>query len=209
MRTKSEEKRQSILAIAAEIFSELGYERTSMTKISERVGGSKRTLYNYFQSKEELFVEIVIAASESQFQLNEATLDLKDPDLPGVLKRFGVNLLSHLYSPDVLAARRLAFAEASRSDLGKRCYEMGQNRGEAMLAGFLEKAMARGLLRPATPRVAAAHFGALLQAEIHDQFFLNVIDVIDQEEFRSVTERAVDVFMIAYVSQALPAKPAV
>jgi AcrR family transcriptional regulator len=54
MRTRSEEKRRQIIRVAAQAFEELGYERTSMLAIAERMSGSKQTLYNYFPSKEDL-----------------------------------------------------------------------------------------------------------------------------------------------------------
>ena len=54
VRTKSDEKRRDIIRVAAETFQELGFERTSMLTIAERMRGSKQTLYNYFASKEEL-----------------------------------------------------------------------------------------------------------------------------------------------------------
>src|SRR5687767_15487376 len=54
MRVRTEEKRLEIMRIAGELFDELGYERTSMSAIAARVGGSKATLYGYFASKEEL-----------------------------------------------------------------------------------------------------------------------------------------------------------
>jgi AcrR family transcriptional regulator len=44
MRVRTEEKRQEIVEIAARLFEELGYERTSMSAIAARVGGSKATL---------------------------------------------------------------------------------------------------------------------------------------------------------------------
>ena len=54
MRTRSEAKRREIIAVAAQAFEEIGYERTSMLTIAERLRGSKQTLYNYFPSKEDL-----------------------------------------------------------------------------------------------------------------------------------------------------------
>ncbi|CAG1012445.1 partial putative HTH-type transcriptional regulator YvdT, partial [Anaerolineales bacterium] len=59
MAKKSDTKRQHILAVAAEAFQEYGFERTSMSEICARVGGSKATLYNYFSSKDELFFEVM------------------------------------------------------------------------------------------------------------------------------------------------------
>ena len=50
MRTRSEEKRRQIIKVAAQAFEELGYERTSMLTIAERMSGSKQTLYNYYPS---------------------------------------------------------------------------------------------------------------------------------------------------------------
>ena len=54
VRTRSDEKRREIIRVAADAFEELGYERTSMLTIAERMSGSKQTLYNYFPSKEDL-----------------------------------------------------------------------------------------------------------------------------------------------------------
>src|ERR1700751_5239834 len=55
MRTRTDERRQAIVAAAWEVFRQNGFERTTMSDISERLGGSKATLYGYFQSKEQLF----------------------------------------------------------------------------------------------------------------------------------------------------------
>ncbi|MCD4482957.1 TetR/AcrR family transcriptional regulator, partial [Chromobacterium vaccinii] len=59
MRTKSENKRQGLVAAATEVFVERGYEAASMSEISARAGGSKATLYNYFPSKEALFLDVM------------------------------------------------------------------------------------------------------------------------------------------------------
>ena len=54
MRARAGPKRQEIIRIATELLEERGYERTSMSEIAARVGGSKATLYAYFHSKEQL-----------------------------------------------------------------------------------------------------------------------------------------------------------
>ena len=59
MRVKSEERRQAILDVAREAFTQLGFENTTMSEIANRTGGSKATLYNYFSSKEELFAAVI------------------------------------------------------------------------------------------------------------------------------------------------------
>ncbi len=52
-------KREAILNGAIDVFIRMGYEPASMDKIAETAGVSKRTVYNHFGSKENLFQAIV------------------------------------------------------------------------------------------------------------------------------------------------------
>lgn len=52
-------KRQAILDGAIDVFIEDGYELASMDKVAEVAGVSKRTVYNHFGSKENLFETII------------------------------------------------------------------------------------------------------------------------------------------------------
>ena len=52
-------KRSAILEGAIDVFISTGYELASMDKIAETAGVSKRTVYNHFGSKENLFQAIV------------------------------------------------------------------------------------------------------------------------------------------------------
>ncbi|TCJ12750.1 TetR/AcrR family transcriptional regulator [Parasulfuritortus cantonensis] len=198
MKTKSEAKRQAILAVAAETFGELGFERASMSEICARVGGSKATLYNHFASKEELFLTVMFQASEHEFEAVHRLLDPDIGDVAGALRDFGRGFLAVLYSPQVTAARRLVIAEAHRSELGRACYALGPGKGDAALAGFLETAMQAGKLRPAEPRIAASHLRGLLEAELLERFLFGVLTDIGAEALGPMVERAVEVFMRAY-----------
>lgn len=198
MRAKSETRRQAILAAAAEVFQETGFERTSMAAICERLGYSKATLYNYFSSKEELFSAVVFDATEEEFLATQAALDPTMPDLTHALELFGQRFLALIYSPQVQAVRRLMVSEGGRSDLGKTCYERGPVRSEAHTAAFLQHAMDTGLLRPADAKVAAIHLRGLLEAEWVDRFLFQVLDEPSPETIEATVQRAVAVFMAAY-----------
>jgi TetR/AcrR family transcriptional regulator, regulator of autoinduction and epiphytic fitness len=52
-------KREEIINGAERVFMSMGYELASMDKIAEVAGVSKRTVYNHFGSKENLFETIV------------------------------------------------------------------------------------------------------------------------------------------------------
>src|SRR5690348_2624224 len=88
-RVRTEEKRDEIVRIASQAFDELGYDRCSMATISERLGGSKATLYGYFPSKEDLLRAVIKCEIASEFdQIREEFH--QDPDLRAGLIKLGM-----------------------------------------------------------------------------------------------------------------------
>jgi AcrR family transcriptional regulator len=53
------ERERQMIVVAEEMFAERGYQAASMDEIAERVGVSKPMLYEYFGSKEGLFVACI------------------------------------------------------------------------------------------------------------------------------------------------------
>lgn len=58
-RRDTSKKKNSILDAAVRAFLDLGYENASMDHIAELANASKRTVYNHFPSKEELFQAVI------------------------------------------------------------------------------------------------------------------------------------------------------
>ncbi len=202
MRMKTEAKRQAILEVAAQAFQELGFERTSMSEICARVGGSKATIYNYFASKEELFSEVMFLSTEAEFMVVHQALDASTDDVAESLQRFGERLLTFLYSPRIRAERHLAISESRRSELGRLVYERGVQRSQNLIAAFMARAMAQGQLRETDARVVAQHFFGLLEAELLEPFLHQQLGEVGAEQIRAVTARAVAVFMAGYGPRA-------
>lgn len=200
MKKKTEAKRQAILDVAAQAFQELGFERTSMSEICARVGGSKATLYNYFPSKEELFFEVIFLSVEAEFDAVHNAIDATTEDIGEALRHFGQNLLRVLYSPEVRAKRHLAVSESGRTNLGRLVYERGVLPSQKLMAGFLQQAMESGKLRQADPMVAAKHLYALLESELLEGFLFQVLEQAAPDDIGAMTDRAVGVFMAAYGS---------
>lgn len=198
MKKKTEVKRQAIVDMATEVFREKGFERTSMAEIRQRVGGSNATLYNYFPSKEALFFEVMYQANEAEFMAAHAILDLKTGDIGSALQNFGEGLLALLYSPDVMAVRRLVTASFGNGELGRTCFELGPKRSMEELSGFFVEAMAKGQLRPCDPAVAVFHLRGLLESELIDRFIFQIDDELGPERIKGIVERAVAVFLAAY-----------
>jgi AcrR family transcriptional regulator len=51
--------RERILEVALELFSEAGYDKTSLREVAERVGVTKAALYYHFPSKESVLMALI------------------------------------------------------------------------------------------------------------------------------------------------------
>lgn len=198
MRKKTEAKRQAIVDIAAEVFREMGFERASIAEICRRVGGSKATIYNYFPSKEDLFLEVMYEANEAEFEAVHTVLKHMTEDISDALRHFGEGLLTLIYSPNVLAVRRLVISSFDDGALGCGCYERGPKRSMSEVSSFLMAAMDEGKLKRCDPFVATLHLRGLLEAELLDTFIFQIPGDLDPQRIKAIVERAVAVFMAAY-----------
>lgn len=63
-RHRIEENKRYILKAAEKVFAKKGYSLTTVDGIAEEAQFSKATLYRYFESKSEIFFEIVISSFE-------------------------------------------------------------------------------------------------------------------------------------------------
>lgn len=73
------EKRNAILAQAAELFARHGYDRASLAMIAQACGVSKALVYHYWQDKEELLFDVL---AQHLQQLVEIARAAADPERP-------------------------------------------------------------------------------------------------------------------------------
>nr|WP_144033120.1 TetR/AcrR family transcriptional regulator [Thermus oshimai] len=71
--------RTRILQEAAQLFTEKGYEATSVQDLAEALGLSKAALYHHFRSKEEILLEISLLALKGLVRAGEEALKVEDP----------------------------------------------------------------------------------------------------------------------------------
>ena len=204
---KSDIKRQAIVETAYRLFRTHGFDKTSMAEITAEVGGSKATVYSHFPSKEELFVECMMAALENYMPGTLKHLDASRADPRIALLNFGSSVLNFICSPEQLEVRRLMIAEAARSGTGKLFFDK-ITALRTQLSRFLATCMAYGSLRRADPDLAAEQLGAMLEAEMLEPLLLQVREASpDEQETARAARRAVDAFLRAYAPtgrQTLP-----
>ncbi|MEX1376680.1 MAG: TetR/AcrR family transcriptional regulator [Eubacteriales bacterium] len=98
-------KRDSILEGAEDVFINMGFEAASMDKIAEQAGVSKRTVYNHFGSKENLFEVIVDNLLAERQNLNPIKYDSEKP-LKDQLRAFAESEIFLIDSPRRLELSR-------------------------------------------------------------------------------------------------------
>jgi len=69
-----EQRRRAILEAAAELFREQGLDATSLNAIAARAGISKANVYRYFESREEIFLHLLLGDYEEWVSALEETL---------------------------------------------------------------------------------------------------------------------------------------
>ena len=198
MRVKSEERRQAILDVAREAFTQLGFENTTMSEIANRTGGSKATLYNYFSSKEELFAAVIDEFGRQR--IAEAFMSM-NPAKPvrEEITRLGLHYLRFILNPDVIGLRAGIVHESARTNIGREYYRLGPQRGWQYISQYIEQQSRSGQLCVIENSWAAAmHLKGLLEVEMLEPLLLGARACPDDKEMAEVVERAINVFMLAY-----------
>lgn len=189
------DRREKLLAAAAEIFFEQGYAATSIDAIIARSGGSKRNIYNEFGNKEGLFTALVSMHAERA--LSTLVIDeIEGRTLRETLISFGCQLMGVFLSPVMIGLYRSVVAEAGRNPvLGRIYYENGPARGAARLATVLEAAHARGEFHADDCARIADHFVGLMRDNLYLQVTLGLRPPPDEQETRKAVLSAVDLFL--------------
>jgi len=205
-----ERSRQAILTGATAVFLRQGFDGARIDDIAREAGVAKRTVYNVFADKEELFRATVLSAigiAESfTTDLERTTARIVDAerDLPRVMRQLAVTVLRG----PVLPLRRLLVSEARRfPDL---VVEYRQRAPEAVLrslAGALAKFADEGHLTLTDPNLAAEHlafltFGADLDRGMFDP------EPPSARRIRARADAGTAVFLRAYRQARLTDQPA-
>jgi AcrR family transcriptional regulator len=59
-----EQRKKEIACVALDLFAENGFEATSISRVAQAAGIGKGTIYEYFRSKEELILQVIMVWAE-------------------------------------------------------------------------------------------------------------------------------------------------
>ena len=193
----TDRKREAIVAAAIAEFRENGFEVTSMDKIAATAGVSKRTVYNHFPSKEELFAEILHKLWNSTSAQSEVSYRSDQPlreQLQNVLRA----KLQLLADNNFLDLARVAIAATIHSP--ERAQNMVERLGEREegLTLWIRGALADGRLKPLDPEFAAQQMHGLIKSfAFWPQITMGQPPLTADMQTR-VIESALDMFLAHY-----------
>ncbi len=160
--TPNASKSAQIIEAAVAEFQEKGFAAASMDRISARAEVSKRTLYKYFESKENLFRSIVTELSSRFAEVLEIRYE-KDRDIREQLTELAWAEGRILMLPDVIAMARMVISETLRNP-ALAAEAQGKLDKTATFVAMLRDAAEDGQLKIDDPEQAGQEFIGLIKA---------------------------------------------
>jgi len=193
-------KGEAIAQAALRLFLRDGYERTSVDAIAAEAGVSKRTIYNRYGDKENLFLSVLRDTYTSMMatfrkiaekHLGEVT------DVQRNLTAFALEVARTMTTaPDRIALVRLILTEAPFFPTLVRA-EQDPATMHGHVTAYLARLAGAGRLAISDPSEAAEHLVALTVNQINGRTMFGVVPISDAEVERIVTA-GVAAFVRAY-----------
>ncbi|VVN00674.1 hypothetical protein PS619_03307 [Pseudomonas fluorescens] len=193
----TDRKREAIIQAAIAEFRANGFEITSMDKIAATAGVSKRTVYNHFPSKEELFAEI-LNQLWARISAEQSVVYNRDQPLREQLRQMLQAKVQLMADENFLTLARVAIAATIHSP--ERAQNMVERMGEREegLTVWIRAAQADGRLKPVDPEFAAHQVQGLLKTfGFWPQMSMGRA-ALDVEMQNTVAESALEMFLACY-----------
>lgn len=140
---RAEARRREVLRAAARAFAEHGYRETTVDDIARKLGATKGVIYHYFQSKEEIFVEIRATAIKEAAARVQAIIDRGEPPQP-TLRAIIKDLISHIFGTVEHHAIVERETRALQPENRQRIRDL-QRRYERLVRGVVEEGIRQGV----------------------------------------------------------------
>ncbi|KAF1030945.1 MAG: HTH-type transcriptional regulator RutR [Pseudomonas sp.] len=193
----TDRKREAIVSAAIAEFRDNGFEVTSMDKIAATAGVSKRTVYNHFPSKEELFSEILHQMWANSVAQLDAAYDSNRP-LREQLRILLQAKMRMMANPCFVDLARVAIAATIHSPERAQNMVSRLSKREEGFTQWVRSAQEDGRLSCTDPAFAAHQIQSLLKAfAFWPQVTLRQPPLDDASQAHAI-ESAIDLFLAGY-----------
>lgn len=196
------DNRESILEAATELFFDLGYDRTSLTRVADIAGVSKATLFKQFPAKADLFEAAVLRAGYSE------ELELPGPvsgDPSEALILFGHAYSDLLIRPRISALIRTIIAESPRfPELRDKTFDFGTYPILNALRVYLEELKGAGIIVDEDLETVSSQFLGIIASATFWPRLIHGTWSISEAERRQVVVDAAETIVARYVVDPAP-----
>jgi len=189
-------RRQALLDAAGRLFIEKGFEKTTLSDIINRAGGSRATLYEHFGDKEGLFRAIMEENSACILEgLGAAQTDeLMPPE--AALNMFAQHFVQALLDDQTMSILRILVSEGGRiPDIAEAFFRIGPDTTATRLAGYLQRLSDAGALRIDDPLAAAHAFMGMVTGNIVMRRLILPQQPLDMAEVDRYVRQAIALFL--------------
>ncbi|WP_050602050.1 TetR/AcrR family transcriptional regulator [Ruegeria sp. 6PALISEP08] len=188
-------KYAQIIEAAVTEFQEKGFAAASMDRISARAEVSKRTLYKYFESKDNLFRSIVVELSSRFAEVLELRYE-KGRDIREQLTELAWAEGRILMLPDVIAMARMVVSETLRNPELAAAAQGKLDKTKTFIT-MLKEAAEDGQLRIDDPERAGQEFIGLIKARAFWPLMFSG-GALSEPEMAETIENSVQMIMSRY-----------
>jgi len=153
--------REAIIEAAARLFLARGFGSVSMDELAEAAGVARRTLYNQFSSKEEIFREMLVRLSGQMEDAFPPGVETRG-DVEDVLRLVARMILELHKHPDYLGFLRMVVADSRQFPWIAAEFAVVMEPQTERLVRYLAHLTALGILDCRNPMLAAHQFMGML-----------------------------------------------
>ncbi|MBI1834270.1 MAG: TetR/AcrR family transcriptional regulator [Burkholderiales bacterium] len=194
---QTDRKREAIIQAAISEFRSQGFDATSMDKIAATAEVSKRTVYNHFPSKEDLFTAILLQLWKSAAAQNELTYQHERP-LKEQLVEFLKGKMRMCCDVNFIDLVRVAVAATIHTPDRARDMVEKLNNQEGGIVAWIKAAQADGKLKAGDPNL----MGDMLQGQLKAVAFWPQIGMgqamLSAAQQKQVIQLTADMFLLYY-----------
>ncbi len=165
---RREKTRELLLTTARKLFNDIGFERTTTSKILSSSGVSKGGLYHHFASKQELMEAIYIQDCETIFEQSRKDVNANSP-----LEYLIQTVVAWLQLVNQSALGNILLEQGPKVLGWKKCRDIEENYSLLPMIETIEKCIEKGEVKVFSARSTAQIINAMVaemaMIQLHDK----------------------------------------
>jgi AcrR family transcriptional regulator len=194
-RMSAEVRRQQIVAVAADLFSQKGFSGTTTKEIADGAGVSEAIIFRHFSTKRDLYHAIIDyktrqSSQDMQAELEEAAARNNDREFFRILATRKLEF----YCEDPALMRLLLFSALEGHELTEIFFQSTTREVRNYIRHYIERRVAEGAFRRVDPAVAARAFLGMVANQAQVQILFKPCDDLTQSS-TEIVDFFVDIFL--------------